>query len=321
MPAMSVASRELRACSTRHWRAWRPGELPDDVALGAGHGEGPPVGPAPLRDDGLDGNASAQQDSGRPVDDGPAPGGQDAAAAGAEPAGGVAPDDRQAGVPLPELAEELGRREGKGVTQEEEGARLEAEGLGPAREPPGVVGRRLASMVTSRQRAHPPRPQADGGGLLDLGAGGHHRLCRAAHRHQGMEGGVDGGGDVLEGAGVRAGDAQDDEVRAIAEGLEHGTRHLTDGLRGDGVEGEGAGERHAASPSLVGGPGEADVERAEVGVEPGVLDGHQAGGHVRTRCDGCARDRGASRTHRRLPVDPDGVDDASGRRRPRGRAR
>ena len=61
--------------------------------------------------------------------------------------------------------------------------------------------------------------------------------------------------------------------------------HLAGGLGGHRVLGERAGERHAAQ-SPVG--GEPDVERAEVGVEAGVLDGDQVGRAGPTRCDGCA---------------------------------
>ena len=75
------------------------------------------------------------------------------------------------------------------------------------------------------------------------------RLGDAAHHGQRVEHGGDGADDVLEGSGMGPGGRHHDQVGTVAEGLEHRPRHLPGGLGGDGVLGQGAGERHGGQPS------------------------------------------------------------------------
>ena len=147
--------------------------------------------------------------------------------------------------------------------------------LGPAVEVPRIVGQPGGLQVAPGARgptrpAHRlmagvssiswPVPTTDSAAHPTHGQRMEHRLHRAD--------------DVLQRPGVGTGGGHHHQVRTLADRLEHGAGHLAGGLGGHRVLGQRAGEGHDGS---VAGRGEPDVERAEIGVQSGVLDGDQVG--------------------------------------------
>ena len=262
------------------------GHLVDDVPVGAGHREGVTVGPAPLRHQGLHIDAPSDQHAGGPVGDHPGVGTR-RRAPGPRPPDALPPTTGRPGRRSASQVRKSAAGKVNGSANNTSAVGSKPSGSGQPVEVPSSVGQPGGGETDGDQGPDPAGPQTDGRGLLDLPARFPPPTRRRPRHGQRVQHGSDGADDVLERAGVGAGDRHHDQVGAFADGLEDGADDLADRLGGHRVLREGAGEGHPVSRPVAGSGCRGSGGRCG-GPHPGWGRGRR---DDPTRCGGCARAR------------------------------